>query len=227
MTTIIERTLTCGACGAKFPAMRVGSTNTFGACDLDTRPPPMMRSTIVYQIQACSVCGYCAPDIEEAPEGIGELLRSPEYRNRRYDRAYPHEANAFRCWSLIARGLGYHDQAAWAAISAAWICDDHRESEGASRCRVMAVELIDEAAARGQPIAEGAGVPEAIKADLLRRAGRFQEALSSVLAGLGKEPAALVRNILRFQEQLIGAFDTGCHTVEDVLEPPAEPEPRA
>jgi len=91
----------------------------------------------------------------------------------------------------------------------------------------MTVELIDEAAAQGQPIAEGAGVPEAIKADLLRRAGRFQEALSSVLAGLGKEPSSLVRNILLFQEQLIGAFDTGCYTVEEALEPPAQPEPQA
>ncbi len=227
MTTLLERTLTCGACGAKFTAIRVGSTNTFGSCDLDTRPPEMMRSTIVYQLQACPACGYCAPDIEEAPEGIRELLCTAAYREGRGDPAYPCEANAFRCWSLIARGLGYHDQAAWALIQAAWICDDRRETEGASRCRVMAVELIDEATARGQPIAAGAGVPEAIRADLLRRAGRFHDARSSVLAGLGGDPHALVRNVLRFQQQLIGAFDTGCHRVEEALAPGVPSEPQA
>jgi len=47
------------------------------------------------------------------------------------------------------------------------------------------------------------------------------------VAGLSKEPATLVRNILRFQEQLIGAFDTRCYTVEEAREPRGEPEPQA
>jgi hypothetical protein len=218
MTTMFERQLKCGVCGATSRVTRIGSTNAFGSRDLDTRPPEMMRSTLQYRVQKCPSCGYCSPDIEEAPEGIGEFLKSPPYRECLHDRGYPDKANEFRCWSLIAREFGYYDQAAWAAIHAAWVCDDRGKEKAAIQCRLLAVDRMDEAAAHGQAIAEDNGTSEAIHADLLRRAGRFQGALLAAESGLRQDPGEIVQAVLLFEQELIGRFDTACHRVEEALD---------
>ena len=45
MTTIFGEEVTCAVCGSKQTVQEIGSTNTFGAMDLDTRPPEMQRSS--------------------------------------------------------------------------------------------------------------------------------------------------------------------------------------
>jgi hypothetical protein len=215
VTTRFERKTKCGET-TTFTV--IGSTNAFGSCDLDTRPPEMMRSTIAYHVQRCPACGYCSPDITEAPEGIGELLARPVYRERLYDPAYLTTVNDFRCWSLIARVLGYYDQAAWAAIHAAWVCDDRGEEDAAVVRRLLAVDLSDEARAHGQGLASDNGTEPAIRADLLRGAGQFQEALNTVEVGLSQDPGELVRAVLLFEQELVGRFDTACYTVEEAMD---------
>jgi len=68
-------------CAEKSFHMGIGSTNSFGAPDLDTRPPEMQRSTIYHWTQRCPSCGYCAADILKDTENIRELVQKTEYRN--------------------------------------------------------------------------------------------------------------------------------------------------
>jgi hypothetical protein len=46
VTTIFEEEATWAVCGSKQTVQEIGSTNSFGAMDLDMRPPQMKRSTM-------------------------------------------------------------------------------------------------------------------------------------------------------------------------------------
>ncbi|MCR5143090.1 MAG: hypothetical protein K6C68_11315 [Ruminococcus sp.] len=48
MSTVIKEDMKCTCCGKKFGVASLESTNRFGYMDLDTRPPEMMRSTMMY-----------------------------------------------------------------------------------------------------------------------------------------------------------------------------------
>ena len=80
MTTIYPEEVVCFLCGASSRQYMVGSSNTMGAPDLDTRPAEMMRSTIEYQIQSCPDCGYSAPDLGAGPHAASDVVRSEPYR---------------------------------------------------------------------------------------------------------------------------------------------------
>lgn len=51
MTTIYSEAVKCPYCNTKVEITHLGSTNAFGAMDLDTRPPEMQRSTILIEIK--------------------------------------------------------------------------------------------------------------------------------------------------------------------------------
>ncbi len=53
MTTIIEIDVTCAVCGMKQTVQEMGSTSSFGAMDLDTRPPELRRSTMHFWRHEC------------------------------------------------------------------------------------------------------------------------------------------------------------------------------
>lgn len=53
MTTIIEEKVTCAVCGMQQTVHEMGSTSSFGAMDLDTRPPPLRRSTMHLWVHEC------------------------------------------------------------------------------------------------------------------------------------------------------------------------------
>lgn len=61
--TTLPREMTCAACGARSTQTVVLSASAFGASELDTRPPEMMRSALRYQVQECPSCGYCFESI--------------------------------------------------------------------------------------------------------------------------------------------------------------------
>jgi len=47
MTTIHQEQVSCAVCGSAQMVMELGSTNAFGAMDLDTRPPEMRNQSPV------------------------------------------------------------------------------------------------------------------------------------------------------------------------------------
>lgn len=219
MTTVVNETVRCAVCGHECDIQGIASSNQFGSVDLDTRPPEMMRGTITMWVHCCRQCGYCAPDLEAAADGTAGILKTPEYLAIRSRPGIPAKAREFLCLALIAAGTGRLDDAAWGAIHAAWICDDARAADAADQCRIDAVERIDAARTAAVPFVKAPGVAAAIRTDLLRRAGRFEDAGQCAADALKLETEDLLKKVLRFELMLIDRHDRECHTAAEATGP--------
>ena len=220
MTTFRQVELTCAVCGHTYPHTVLTSTFADGSPDLDTRPPPPARLALPMQVQCCPYCGYCAPNIAEAPVTAREVVARPDYQAQLADARFPYLANMFLCQSLVQEAAGEAVEAGWAAVHAAWACDDAGQAyiAAAVRCRIRAVALFDRAREAGHSFAETPAVEAAILADLLRRSGHFEEAKAAIARGLAHHPGANTRPVLLFQHLLCERQDTAAHTVQEALD---------
>lgn len=217
MTTIRDKQLTCAVCGHSNRHTVLTSSNRFGAPDLDSRPPEMLRSTISYWIQTCPVCGYCAPDVSQPPPpGAPDLVHSEDYQTLLKSPDSPRLANRFLCWATL---LDASDpvRAGWARLHAAWACDDAGNEMAGRSCRLQAVETWQRALNAGARLLPEAGEDYAMLTDLLRRAGQFEAAEAVCRKGLAQAPQQPVRAILEFQRGLLARRDTACYTVAEAL----------
>jgi hypothetical protein len=169
-------------------------------------------------IETCPSCGYCAPDITEKTKAAVEIVRSASYQQQLNSTEYPKLANAFLCSSLIQEKDQKYVGAGWAAIHAAWACDDAGSDTVATKCRERAIALLRKAKTSGQKIQEQVGAEEAIVSDLLRRTSQFELASKKCDEGLKKEPEEIVSLILRYQKVLCGKSDAACHTMAEAGE---------
>ena len=220
MTTIIEEKVTCAVCGMQQTVHEMGSTSSFGAMDLDTRPPPLRRSTMHLWVHECGECGYVAPELAAAVDGAGRIVASAEYRAELKSADRVQLANRMVCRSLLDAATGDLTTAGWRRLHAAWACDDANAMDEARRQRLAALELFERARASGQRAMKSVeGGDELLLADIARRAGDFERALGLCVAGLAltKVPE-FVRRILEFERALILARDTACHDVGEVDE---------
>jgi hypothetical protein len=112
VTTIIEEEVTCAVCGMKQTVQEMGSTSSFGAMDLDTRPPPLRRSTMHLWVHECGECGYVAPELGAAAEGAGRIVASADYRAELKSADRTQLANRMVCRSLLDVGerSGFGDE---------------------------------------------------------------------------------------------------------------------
>jgi len=220
MTVVVEVEAKCAVCGATSKHEQAVSSSTFGQSDLDTRPPELIRSTIDFWVQRCPGCGYCWWDISQASEVASQVVRTEEYRAQAQSPDFPALANAFLCSCIVHRVAGDLAGAGWAAVRAAWACDDKAITAGAIRCRNQAVALFQTAREKGQTWAQQEGVEELVVADLLRRSSRFAEAATYCDAGLLKAADAYVQRALRREKELVSASDAACHPM-----PPPEQAP--
>ena len=217
MTTLFGENMQCRLCGHTSSQSMIGSTNSFGAPDLDTRPPEMERSTIDHWIQTCPECGYCAPDISKGNRKFNEIVNCDSYKKDLHDRAHPALANAFLCHSMIQESVGKIKEAAWGCIHAAWVCDDDESEDGAQNCRMKTVTLLQKAKENDPDmLSNPKGSFYALMVDLLRRSGQFGLAMSECEQGLNDQPVEIIQNILKFQKTLIQGEDKGCYTMGDV-----------
>ena len=126
MTTVREEFVTCALCGKQTLVMLLNSTHSFGAPDLDLRPPEMQRSSMFAWVQRCASCGYCAPNIAEGTPSMKGIVESAAYRALLVDPDLPELARSFLCSSMIFEEFEEEAFAARSAIEAAWVCDDAR-----------------------------------------------------------------------------------------------------
>lgn len=206
----------CAVCGESCRFTIPEAVASIGPRDLDTRPAEPLRSTIYAWVKRCPSCGYCAPDPGKALEGAADVVRLPRYREQLDSRKFPGIANTFLCWSIIQEDLGAPAQAAWAALHAAWACDDEGADVPARVCRRRAADLLRRAWDQDERLAPRAWADEALLVDMLRRAGRFREARAVATEVLERNPEALIAGIMRFQVRLIIAADRRAHTVAEV-----------
>ena len=225
MTTIFQRSLACGYCGTENKVVELGSTNSFGSMDLDMRPPPMERDTLAQQIHRCQGCGYCAPDLEERV-GADGLLESGDYRALLADEGYPDLARKFIAYAFLAESSGDLGAAAWAYRNAAWVCDDEVGStvDSASKCRNTVLRLMEDLHLKGQTFTDDPITDSILELDLLRRSGRFSEALARAQDLSKNELPEILRSISAYQQQLAANGDTRCYTVSDVLGTTTDPD---
>ena len=207
MTTIRQELVTCAVCGELTRILVMDSTSIFGSPDLDLRPAEIARSSIFAWIQQCSSCGYCAPTVDEATPSAREVVDSDAYRAQLADEGLPELARSFLCSSMIFEEHGDEAAAAQNAIEAAWVCDDEDLPEAATRCRLRAIELLR---------ADQSTEYELI-VDLLRRAGRFEDAIAQADAALADAEGELAA-VLAFSRSIALAGDSGPYTVDAAIE---------
>ena len=207
----------CGLCGTGEAEAAASQDESSGPADFDTRPGEPLRSTISGWIQACPDCGYCADDISRAPEGIAEIVASPEYRFYLQDASLPELARRFLCYSCLLERIHQHADAGWSALHAAWACDDARADDAAERCRRRAIVCWQKGKAAGQQFADSLASEFALATDLYRRTRNFDLAIVSCTEGLDLEdvPPTLER-LLRRQMVLIQKRDASRHSLSEL-----------
>ena len=218
MTTIYKEDVECSVCGTTESQSFLGSTSAFGSADLDTRPPELERSTLAQRIYRCSKCLYCSSDLTTCSEETVEIVQSSEYQDIVGNTSLPETASSFLALSFLSYRLQEYQAAAWSAISAAWICDDHGLAEDAISCRLKALELINEGLSGPEKLAHQEGASEAITIDLMRRAGLFEEAKQVATSINTSETDETIAKVIAFAIHLIDKRDDGIYTIKQALE---------
>ena len=208
----------CCVCGKKSNHDVVGSSYSHGSSDLDTRPPEMRRSTIYYSIQRCPSCGYCASDLSECSGDVKVHVESNEYQEIIGNKAIQKVAASFLALSYEKQQTHQYSESAWAAIHAAWICDDKNKQIASKECRKKAISMIESANAHAQNMGDQAGATEALTIDLMRRAGMFEKALKLAEETKTKDIEEIILQVIAYEESLIELKDIDSHTVSEALD---------
>ncbi|MBP7882010.1 MAG: DUF2225 domain-containing protein [Candidatus Methylopumilus sp.] len=217
MTTLFDKEVECSVCGEKSTHMVIGSTNSFGSPDLDTRQPEMQRSTIYHWIQRCPKCGYCSSNLSKCSENTKEIVNSKTYQNISGSVEMSVTAASFLARSYELEQQQAYSDSAWKAIHAAWICDDNNNIESSIKCRKQAIALIEKANNHGQIFIDQVGANEAIIIDLMRRSGMHQQALELSKSIKKEDIEEIILQIIQYQEVLIAKNDTAAHIMSEVI----------
>jgi tetratricopeptide (TPR) repeat protein len=221
MTMSMPVTVRCAICGELSTQMALASTSSFGSPDLDLRPQGPARWALQFRVQRCPACGYCAPRIGECDSTSAEAVSSVVYRDVLERARMPRLARHLFCAALVAEAAERREQAAWHFAEAAWACDDAGAAEQARTCRQRAAEMFSAALAWGDVSAESA-VVHGVRADLLRRAGRFDEALAALDAAeatldLEEDSGSSSAVVLGYLLELVEAADDAAHNVAEAF----------
>ncbi len=212
MSTIFPITCKCGLCGAASEQRALGSSNRLGSPDLDMRPPEMLRSTMAWWLQECPVCGYVSGDLSQLPDIDAKWFVSDEYFKMAGRRFKDPLTGRFYKYYLINMKTGQMREAFFAALHAAWVCDDARDFENAQFCRMTALFVLQKYMDMVPDRAEREDLM-LIKADILRRAGMFDELIAEYE---GKTFSTYPADeIIAFQIGRARLKDADCYTVAD------------
>jgi len=198
----------CSVCGAVSDQPEAPTVSPQLAPDLDTRPGEPLRSTLSTWMQSCPSCGYAAPDLSYAAEGIANWVRTSEYQ------ALP---IGFERHAWLLEQLGHLADAGWINLQAAWNHDDCNQPEPARRCRLKAIRLFQASKAAGHDFLDTPAEELALAVDILRRIGEFEAAAETIRVALQEEELPeMMDAVLRFQTGLVQRRDTGRHTLDEV-----------
>ena len=219
-TTYSSKKFKCSVCGTEKEYRVLTSTNAFGPSDLDTRPPEMQRSTMSMWVQECPSCGYVADEISDPCEVSPEFLKSEGYLTCEGHKLKSKLASSFYRLSMIQQESNHIMGAFFAMLHGAWACDDAKDYAGALACREKAASLATELIDGGTLKASGRENIMLMRADILRRAGRFEDVIrlySDVKFEAEGNNLEVMNAVLEFELELARRKDTTCYTVKDAL----------
>jgi hypothetical protein len=215
MTTLRSIETICGNCGQGSEQTILTSTNSFGAPDLDFRPPPMKRSTMGMWLQECMNCRLVCHAIDDPPTGASDILDDPKYLAIVNDRSANEVLRKFKSWAYLTDALNLMPDAAFAHLHVAWLADDQKKPDLAKAERTIAVAKLSGLRNEGKLYPDQPGAAEALIADLWRRTGEFDNAIheASRCASIAKEDQ--LTRICAFQTALARLGDADVHTIAD------------
>ena len=219
MTTYVPIETECSLCGTS-SEQQIGKVPApEGLPDLDSRPSEQMRSSIIFWVQRCPKCGYCATDISLEYPLASQTVDSAAYQKVLRQRSMPEKARQFLAWALIQEANEEYGGAGWAAMHAAWVCDDEEKPRAAATCRMLVLERFARQRARLGHITgfEEPGVEELVLADLCRRTGQYDGAARWVDQGMACHPQEIVRRGLEMEFSLARQKERGAHSLEELL----------
>ena len=205
MSTFFPVKHTCSVCGKTSEFTSLSSTNTCGSPDLDLRPPEMKRSTMPTWIEKCPFCGYVHFSVEEDGKRHAGFIRSDEYKTCENNPIRSNLARAFYRLAMLLKRDRKRKDAYGVFLYAAWACDDVGDADGARICRGKAIELFDDEMKK-----DGNYLLRHV--DLLRRTGRFDEAIELCGSRFDDE---LLQMIAQYQIELCQKKDMRRHLVSD------------
>ena len=207
MTMIEKNKITCAVCGNESEHYVLLSTNTFGYCDLDLRPPQMKRDTMDMWVQECPVCRYVAGSLDQPIAINEEWLKSEEYVSCRMFAS--RLAKRFFRRYLLNLKENKGENAFYSVLHSAWVCDDVKDYKNAIYCRKLAIAELEKLIEK-EPGNENYLV---LKADLMRRSELFEEVISEY--GNKKMNDNLLEKIRSFEVEKAKSKDNRRYTVED------------
>lgn len=238
MSTCIDIELKCGVCRKISKHEVLTSTNEFGSRDLDLRPAEMRRSTMYTWVQVCQHCGYASYDLTKKIKINKEWFKSEEYLSCDNLAFKSYLAKAFYRHYLICVKTNNPQDGHFAALHAAWACDDAGDVENARVCRMKSLEELEKVMAIHGESDEGL----LVKADLLRRTEQFDlliKEFSPIIAKKINEMGVKKRklengtidnesydnikslvDLLLFQDKKAREMDSACYSMRDVFDRP-------
>jgi hypothetical protein len=217
MSKLKPARLRCAVCTASSEQLIAEAEASFEPPDFDTRPGKPSRSSIIYWVQSCPDCGYCAHDLSVAAEETREFVRGAFYQAFHANKAYPGKATEFLSYALLLEHLGFWSDAGWTALHAAWVCDDLKQDEHAVNCRRRAVELWKHAKRHGQDIMDNDFEEFALVCDIHRRSQEWDESRAAANEGLECDNlSSVVDALLRRELALIDRRDPACHNMREL-----------
>lgn len=210
MSTIGRENVECFVCKQVSEQDILMSTSAFGSADLDLRPPQMKRSTMPLWVQECPHCGYVADSIDTPTTVDAAILQQEEYVTCSGLSFASPLARQFYKQHLILLLEQDLDGAFYAALNAAWVCDDCADFQNAAHCRNLAIDQIDKLVANG----EGSDGLLLQKVDLLRRSCQFERLLREFGQHQFADPD--LQQVLQFQLQKARQKDANCYTIDMV-----------
>ena len=214
MTTIYNQQKKCPNCGKLNEITMVGSTNSFGAMDLDTRPPEMQRSTMRYWLQSCTKCGLSVSDLSKVDKETVEYFRSEEFKQKHASERFKSLAERFWTAHLLSLKSGNTREAAGNILHAAWASDDSIDTQSSTRAREIFIETLEESG--NDPSFLSPNEPLAgylMLSDINRRISRFDEA-KRLAQHVVENGEGFIQKIGQFVIDLCEKRDSGCYNVQ-------------
>ena len=205
MSVMNEVVRKCCNCGFENSFVHFNQTKTFGTQDLDTRPAPLQRENIKYNIERCNNCNYVNENIEEKIEFDKSILTSDRYL-KILNSSYPMLAKEYILASMIKESIEDYTNASKYMLYACWALDDNEID--AKKLRKIAAKLFEKV--------EDYEAKRIIIIDLYRRAEDFEKASSLILDAYGFINDNYIKKILQYEEDLIDNKDSHCHDCSEV-----------